>query len=49
MNFSTHIGNKKKDILVLEKRPRLPTKQEQPFRGCIQIPDQIVEQGSLIV
>ena len=21
MNFSTHIGNKKKDILVLEKRP----------------------------
>ena len=27
---------------------RLPTKQEQPFRGWIQIPDQIVEQGSLI-
>ena len=27
---------------------RLPTKQEQPFQHCIQIPDQIVEQGSLI-
>ena len=26
----------------------LPTKQEQPFQHCIQIPDQIVEQGSLI-
>ena len=27
---------------------RPPTKQEQPFQGCIQIPDQLIEQGSLI-
>ena len=27
---------------------RLPTKQEQPFRGSIQIPDQMIEQGNLI-
>ena len=27
---------------------RLLTKPEQPFQGCIQIPDQLIEQGSLI-
>ena len=27
---------------------RLPTKQEQPCRGSIQIPDEIIEQGNLI-
>ena len=27
---------------------RLPPKQEQKFQGCIQIPDQLIEQGSLI-
>ena len=27
---------------------RLPTKQEQPFWGSIQIPDQMIEQGNLI-
>ena len=26
----------------------LLTKQEQKFQGCIQIPDQLIEQGSLI-
>ena len=26
----------------------LPTKQEQPFQGCVQIPDQLIVQGNPI-